>query len=325
MKHAILLAVLADGLLSFMDALIKMLVARYPTLEIAFLRFAFGAIWAAALVGIARPGWPTRETVFYNLTRSVLVVMTATSFFYALGQLPLADAVALSFVSPMFLALFGSMFLNERVDKRIALALVAGAAGMLLIAGGRIGSGTYTEATILGVAACTVSAVSYALALVLLRARALRDALPIIVLFQNLGPAVLLAVPAWIVWTPLSREDVVVLVLISGLGVAGHYMLALAFARAEAARLAPVQYTTLIWGALFGYLFFSDVPGGATWLGASLIVAGAIVTQAKGSKPKGDAKRDAGRVKDANIQPIVAKSITPRRPAQRKLPHQQGG
>src|SRR5258706_2132645 len=103
MKQAILLAVLAEGLLTLMDALIKVQVARYPTLEIAFLRFVFGFAWVLVLVAITRPGWPTREAVVYNASRSLLVVITATSFFYALGQLPLADTVALTFLSPMFL------------------------------------------------------------------------------------------------------------------------------------------------------------------------------------------------------------------------------
>src|SRR5258706_5304083 len=150
---------------------------------------------------------------------------------------------------------------------------------MLIIAGGRIGSGTYASGAIYGVGACLLSAVSYALALVLLRARALRDALPIIVLFQNLGPAVLLAVPAMLVWVAPSAEDLGLLALTGLLGVAGQYMLAFAFARAEAARLAPIQYTTLISGAPFGYPLFSDVPGLTTWLGAALIVVGTLAAQ----------------------------------------------
>jgi drug/metabolite transporter (DMT)-like permease len=278
MTHAILLAALADGLLSLMDAIIKILTARYATFQIAFLRFASGLVWASVLLAVVRPGWPSRETVLYNSTRSVLVVITATSFFYALSQLPLADAVALSFLSPLFIALFGALFLKERIDARIGLALVAGFAGMMLIAGARVGSGTYSTGAIYGTAACVLSAVAYGLALVLLRARALRDALSIIVWFQNLGPAVLLAPAAAFVWTTPTLYDLGLFILIGMIGVAGHFLLASAFARAEAARLAPVHYTTLIWGVVFGYLFFSDLPGTLTLAGAALIIVATVAT-----------------------------------------------
>lgn len=284
MLHAIILAIAGDGLLSLMDAIIKSMTTRYPTFQIAFLRFSSGLIWASLLVAFVRPGWPSREAVIYNATRSVLVVITATSFFYALSQLPLADAVALSFLSPMFIALFGAVFLKEHIDSRIAIGLLTGFAGMMLIAGARVGAGTYSAGAIYGTAACVVSAVAYALTLVLLRARALRDALSIIVWFQNLGPAVLLAPVAALVWITPTLQDFALFALIGFIGVAGHMLIASAFARAEAARLAPVHYTTLIWGVVFGYVFFSDLPGAATLAGAGFIVLGTIVTHRR--KPK---------------------------------------
>ena len=281
MTHAVLLAIAADGLLSLMDALIKSLTPRYPILQLTFLRFGAGLFWASLLLVVTRPGWPSREAVFYNATRSVLVVITATAFFYALSQLPLADTIALSFLSPMFVAVFGALFLKEQLDLRIVIALVAGFAGMVLIAGGRVGEGTYTTGAVYGTLACVVSALTYALTLVLLRARATRDALSIIVWFQTLGPALLLAPAAALVWMTPSWPDIKLLVLIGFLGVVGHFLLAHAFARAEAARLAPVQYTTLIWGVLFGYLFFADIPAPATFAGAALIILGTLATHRK--------------------------------------------
>ena len=219
MSHAIVLAIIADGLLSLMDAIIKSMTSRYPTFQIAFLRFGSGLFWASLLLAFTRPGWPSREAIFYNSTRSVLVVITATSFFYALSQLPLA-----------------------------------------------------------GTLACLLSALTYSLTLVLLRARATRDSLSIIVWFQTLGPALLLAPIAAFVWVSPSWEDLGRFVLVGFLGVLGHFLLAHAFSRAEAARLAPVHYTTLIWGVLFGYLFFADIPAPATFIGAGLIVIGTLAT-----------------------------------------------
>lgn len=281
MSRSILLVVAADGLLSLMDALIKLLTARYPTFQIVWLRFSFGLIGATVLLAFMRPGWPGRETIVFNGARSLLVVVVATTFFFALSVLPLAEAIALSFVSPLFIVLFGVLLLGERIDSRIGVALVAGLAGMLLIAGARIGDASYSSAAWRGALAAVTSAMAYGLVIVLLRARATRDPLPTIVFFQNLGPSLILAVPAAYVWVPLSGYDLALFALIGAIGVAGHYLLALAFAGAEAARLAPITYVSLVWATLFGYVFFSELPTASALAGAALIVVGTLVAQRK--------------------------------------------
>jgi drug/metabolite transporter (DMT)-like permease len=279
LARLVLIAVAAEGLLTLMDALIKALSARYPTLQIAFLRFGFGLIGAAVYTAWSRPGWPTREAVIYNGLRAVLIVVTATTFFFGLAHLPLADAIALGFIAPVLTALFGVALLGERLDWRIATALAAGFGGMLLIVGGGLGGAGLSGDVLMGAAAVLVSAVGYALNIVVLRHRATRDPLSQIVLFQNLGPAVLLALPVLWVWVPLTWRDAAVFALLGTLGVTAHTMLAHAFARIEAARLAPVGYVTLVWGVLFGFLFFAEVPALATLAGAALIVLGTLVSQ----------------------------------------------
>jgi drug/metabolite transporter (DMT)-like permease len=279
LAHLVLLAIAAEGLLTLMDAMIKALSPRYPTLEIAFLRYTFGMVGAVVYAIWMRPGWPTRAATLYNGLRAGLIVVTATTFFFALGRLPLADAIALSFISPALTALLGALLLGERLDWRIGIALAVGFLGMLLIVGGRLGGTNYSDEVLIGAAAVFLSAIGYSLNLIMLRHRATRDPLAQIILFQNLGPALILALPALWVWTTPTLADLSQFALLGTLGVAAHTMLAHAFARIEAARLAPVQYVTLVWGVLFGFLFFADVPGLATVAGALLIVLGTLVTQ----------------------------------------------
>ena len=279
LARIVLLAIAAEGLLTLMDAMIKALSARYPTLQIAFLRFGFGLVGAAVYTAWSRPGWPTREAALFNGMRAIIIVFTAVTFFYALALLPLADVIALSFISPVMTALFGVLLLGERLDWRIGVALAGGFAGMLLIVGGSLGSAGLDTAVLIGAAAVLVSAIGYSLNIIVLRHRATRDPLSQIVLFQNLGPALILAVPVLWVWTPPTLADSFQFALLGTIGVTAHTMLAHAFARIEAARLAPVGYVTLVWGVLFGFLFFAEVPGLATLAGAALIVVGTLVSQ----------------------------------------------
>src|SRR5262249_55079892 len=155
------LAIVAEGLLTLMDAMIKSLAPRYNTIEIAFLRYAFGMVGAIVYACATRPGWPTREATIYNGLRAVLIVVTATTFSFALGQLSLADAIALSFISPSLTAVLGVVLLRERLDWRILLALVGGFLGMLLIVGGKLGSAEAEKDVLLGAIAVFLSAVGY--------------------------------------------------------------------------------------------------------------------------------------------------------------------
>ena len=104
------------------------------------------------------------------------------------------------------------------------------------------------------------------------------DRVETIVFFQNVGPALVLAAPAAAVWVPPHLPDLWLFLAIGCLGTIGHLILATAFARVEAARLAPLEYTALIWAVALGYLFFGEVPSPQTLAGGALIVLGALAT-----------------------------------------------
>jgi S-adenosylmethionine uptake transporter len=118
--------------------------------------------------------------------------------------------------------------------------------------------------------------VFYAFNLVLLRQLAQRDPPNVIVAFQNAGPALVLAIPAALVWQPLSARHFMLVVLSGVLAVAGHLFITRAYALATAARVASSEYSALLWAALIGFLLFGEMPGLYTFLGAGLIVLGAM-------------------------------------------------
>lgn len=277
--RAALYAVAGDLVLTLMDGLIKLIASHYAAVQVAGMRFAAGSVVAGAVFAVLRPGMPSAETIRANLMRSVLVVITATSFFFALGKLPFAEVAALSFLSPLFMVAFGAFFLSERIDGRIVFALITGLAGMALISSPHIGRTHYEPGALWGIAAVLLSAVSYALAVVALRVRATRDPAVTIVLFQNVAPAALLLPVAAFVWQPIAPGHWIVLAGVGVLGVAGHLLLVRAFRIAEAARLAPLHYLVLVWAVVIGFFAYGETPGLMTLAGAGLIVAGTLVTQ----------------------------------------------
>ena len=270
-------AIAGIAILSVMDAVIKGMAAYYPIFQVTFLRFVCGTIVATGVILVTRPGWPSRETVIANGLRSIVAVLTATTFFYALGQLPLAETLVLSFLAPMFVAFFGMLLLKERVDSRIVGALVVGFLGTLIVVLGESGS-SHAERSWSGVAAALASAVFYALSVVLLRQRAQRDQFIHIVLFQNLGPMLLISPFGLAVWQQPTAPHMAWFLVMGTLGVIGHILMATAFAKAEAARLASLEYTALIWATVIGYGVFNEVPTLATFIGGALIVGAALIT-----------------------------------------------
>lgn len=264
------------ALLTGMDAVMKAMMVATPFLQSVFLRFFAGALVVAVLLPLVRPRAPDRRGVIANSWRALVGVATATSFFFAVKSLPLAEAFTLVFLAPVFVAILGIVLLREVVDRSIVLALLFGFGGVVVIVWPRLGQ-PLGDAAVLGVVAALFSAVAYAFNLVLLRQLAQRDHPLVIVAFQTAGGALVLLLPALMVWAPLDNAQWVGFAAAGALGVAGHLALTAAFARAPASRLAPIDYTSLLWATAVGYAFFAEVPTLVTMTGASLIVFGALI------------------------------------------------
>jgi S-adenosylmethionine uptake transporter len=274
------LAVLAVGLLSAMDAAIKGLAAEFSTPQIAFLRYLSGSLAILAVIAVARPPRPRLETVLANIWRAVLGVATALTFFFALGRLPLAETLALALLSPCCTVMFGALLLGESVGRPVVIALIVGLLGMIMIVAPKFGGGTASLAALEGALAVMISTLTYSLSLVLLRSRATRDHPMTIVAVQNIGSVVILGACAPFVpselWRPLALADIASFAALGILGVGGHLVIVKAYSLAPAARLAPADYTALVYASVFGYVFFAETPAWTTVAGALLILASSI-------------------------------------------------
>ncbi len=270
----VLMATLGIFLLTGMDAVVKGQMHTHPVVVSIFLRFVMGGLVALATLAWLAPPKPTGPEIRANLLRVPLVVLTAGSFFYSISQLPLAEAISLSFIAPAFIAVLGVVLLKEKLDRNILLALAAGFVGMLVMLFPKLQEGV-TGST-LGVIAALFSAFAYAFNIILLRRLAVNQHPATIVAFQNWGPAVLLLPFALWFWSSPSGSDLAMFLLAGLLGTSGHLLLTFAFSRANASRLAPTEYTSLVWAAIIGFTVFGEVPTLYTFAGSALIVLGAF-------------------------------------------------
>lgn len=271
------LAVVAFGifLLCVLDTCAKGLMETHATPAVVLMRYGAGAAWSVPMFLLARPAWPDARSLLSNFLRAFVVLGTAFTFFYALSKLPFAETIAITFTTPIFIALLGRVILKERIAGNIVLAVLLGSLGVVVILGARLTPGSINAQNIDGVVAALLSAVFYAFATVLLRKQTARDPIVNIVLLQNICCAVL-ALPAGLAtWTAPTRSDLWLIAAAGLFGTGGHVAMAWGYKRAVAARLGALEYTGFIWAALLGWAFFNETPSLVVLAGAVLIVAGA--------------------------------------------------
>jgi S-adenosylmethionine uptake transporter len=280
----VLICLLSVFFLAAMDATMKTLV-----LVIGVYNTILWRSWLAAIVIGA--GWtataktrPTRKVMKLHFLRAVVVAFVLVLFFWGLARLPLAEAIALSFVAPLIALVMAAYLLGERISKHAVWASFAGIAGVLVIIAGQIGRETYSSEAMLGVAAILASTVFYAYNLILVRQQALVAKPLEISFFQNLFVALLMTLAAPWLAVMMPRELWPLLIGVTILSVTGQMLMSWAYARAEAQYLIPAEYSAFIWAIAFGWFFFDEAVTWPTIAGAVLIIASCIV--AARAKPK---------------------------------------
>ncbi len=280
------LAVAGLGVLIFvvMDVTMKALGTRYPVPQIVATRFAGGCLLACLLAAIQQAGRLRPDTIRANSIRAVLSAISAITFFSALSILPIAEALTLTFLAPLFMALLAAAMLGERLNRTILAAIALGFAGVLVIVFEKLSEAGGAKVDVLGVMLALASACSYALQMVMMRQRAKSDRIAHMLIVQN-GVAALVVGPvslAFVTWLPMTPADWGLLGLCALLGTTAQYAMGWAYGRAPAARVGVMEYTALLWGGGLGYLVFHEIPTLATYTGAALIVGACVVASRRG-------------------------------------------
>lgn len=258
-------------LFSAADMHAKLLTDNFHPLQIIWFRQL--ALLLGVLLLLARQGRSVLHTRRPGLQigRGVLAVCSGVLFVYAVGYVPLADAVAASFVAPFFLTILGASVLGEKVGIRRWSAVVVGFIGALIIT--RPGLGTIHPAVLLVV----VAAAFYAARQVLGRLLADTDKTATTIAYTAITASLIVSFALPFVWrwpdTPLQWLTLLSMATLAGIG---EVMVIRALEVAEAMVVAPIHYTLIVWGTIYGYLVFGQLPDRWTWLGTAIIVAAGI-------------------------------------------------
>ncbi|WP_298300914.1 DMT family transporter [uncultured Erythrobacter sp.] len=277
------------GFLSMMDAFMKEAALTTGTYTATVLRSLIGAAIIAPVWLWKRTGWPDRPTMKLHLERGIISAIMALSFFYSLTKLPLAEAIAISFVAPLIALYLARILLGEEIHAKAIFASLLGFAGTLVIISGKIGQGNFDDDVALGLAALLFSAMLYAYNFIVIRKQSqLAGPVEVATFHSGVGGIVLLALAPFLA-TPIETEALVPLVSAGMLTVLGAMSLAWAYARAEAQALVPIEYSGFIWASVLGWAFFRETVTVPTLAGTLLIVTGCWLATRKGQTGKAEA------------------------------------
>ena len=260
---------MALGFMTFsvVDVSAKFLTLHLHPLQIVWVRqsgflvyvLVYLAIYGFAVLKSARPG--------LQALRGSIAVVSATAFITAVAFIPIADAVAISFVAPFFVTILGAFWLKERVGIRRWTAVCVGFLGALIII--RPGLGVLHPASGLVI----VAALFFSLRQILSRILGGVDSTQTTIAYSALVGSALITIPLPFVWTwPGEAKIWLLLGFIAVLAVVAEFLVIRALELAEAVAVAPVHYTMMLWGTLWGYVVFSDLPDLWTWVGALIII-----------------------------------------------------
>ena len=267
---AVVMMLIAGVMSSMLHIGVRYVSPHIPTIEIVFLRSVFTILVTLPIV--FRPGqvsWRTNN-LRLQIARGLVGVCSMTAWYYALGQMPLADAGALSFTTAIFVTIGAAIWFRERVGLMRWSAVIVGLICALIVL--KPGSGVLSWAAI----AAAGSSALWAVSLLMSKALAKYDSVTTITFYQPLmilPVAFLATIP---VWTLPSLE---VWLCLFGMGCAaaiGNYGYIKAIRIADVSISMPADYLRLLWMSSWGYWLFGEIPGLSTWVGAALIIAAAF-------------------------------------------------
>ncbi|MDB5361877.1 MAG: conserved rane protein of unknown function [Rhodospirillales bacterium] len=268
----ILLIVAAMVFFSMSDACSKLLGQMLPPIEVVWLRYSgFTLLMLPAL--LRQPARFRSSAPVLQVGRGLGLMGSALFFTVGLRFLAMADATAMSFVSPLFITALSIPVLGEKVGLRRWSAIVVGLIGVLIVV--RPGTSAFNPASIFPL----LSSVSWACGIVLTRKMShSNDDIVTTLGYAAITGFVVVSVMLPFVWVVPSWQAVAIGGFMASVSTAAQWLVVMGYRRANASVLAPFSYTQLVWASFAGYFLFSMVPDLMTLAGAAVIIASGLYT-----------------------------------------------
>jgi drug/metabolite transporter (DMT)-like permease len=269
------------------DSLARLLLASYPAIELAFVRFAVHSVAVAALVALQDPRLAISRRPVTQLVRSALLLSATLLVMAALQLMPFVDVVAVVWVAPVLVTALSVVLLGEHVGLAGWLAVLAGLTGVWIIVGA---AGIDLSWAMLVPLLAALANALYQIATRMLHGT---DRPITTLLYTGVAGTIVCTLFLPFVALRPTISDAWLMALLGVLGTASHFCMIRAFSAAPASIVAPFGYASLVWSTLFGVMLFAEVPGPTTIAGSGLIVGSGLVVLLRGRKARRRAATEA--------------------------------
>ena len=275
--RGILLQILAMLAFTLQGALVRYVGARVPVGEAVFFRSTVALVplflflaWQGKLATIRT------NNLRAHISRSFTNVSGMFLNFAGLARVPLADATALGYATPLFTVILAATFLGEVVRLWRWCAVVVGLVGVLIMLSPHIGHGTSDQEALIGAIFCLSAAFLFGVALTQVRNMTGTESTGALVFFYSVIAATISSATAFWGWVMPVGGDLVALLSIGVLGGIAQILMTESFRHAPAAVLAPFAYTSMIWAVGIGFFWFGEVPEIIVLLGAMIVIGAGL-------------------------------------------------
>jgi len=267
-----LLSLAAFGAYATHDVVVKLLGETYTSFQIMFYSGLMGfPLVSLMLMGDRRGGTLIPVHPWWSALRSVAAVATGVMGFFAFSQLPLATCYAIFFAMPLLITLMAIPMLGEKVGIRRGLAVMVGLLGVLIVL--RPGGG---EGFSIGHLAALGAAATGALTSVIVRKIGAEERSVVLMLYPMVLTFFAMGAMLPFVYVPMPVAHLALTAVMAFLGMLGALGIIAAYRLAPAVIVAPMQYSQIIWAALYGWLFFDEGVDLYTGVGSAVIIASGI-------------------------------------------------
>jgi drug/metabolite transporter (DMT)-like permease len=282
----------AVAVFSCMDALLKLLSAWYPPLEVAALRGAASLPFTLLPVVIAgRLGELRPRRFAMHLLRGVLTVVLLGTFIYAVRELSLANAYAVFLSAPLIVAALSVPLLGERSSPRTWIAIVAGLAGVIVMLR-PTAAGLWSW----GALAALVAATAYALSAIAVRVLTRTESTASVVFWTislMTAIAAVLAAPGWVAIAARHWPWIIALGVVAAVG---QHLMTHAFRLAPPSLVAPFEYSALLWGIAIDRIIWQVLPSARVLAGGGVVIASGLYLIWRESRQAWQPEAEQGRM-----------------------------
>jgi S-adenosylmethionine uptake transporter len=266
-----ILSLAAFGAYATHDVVVKLLGETFTSFQIMFFSGLMGfPLVMIMLMGDRRDGTLIPRHPWWSAARSVSAVATGVMGFFAFSQLPMAICYAIFFAMPLLITLMAIPMLGEKVGLRRGIAVIVGLVGVIIV----LRPGTEPLST--GHLAALGAAVTGALTSVIVRKIGQDERSVVLMLYPMMLTFFAMGAVMPFVYVPMSVTDLGLTAVMAFLGMLGALGIIAAYRTAPAVIVAPMQYSQIIWAALYGWLLFDEAVDLYTALGSSIIIASGI-------------------------------------------------